>query len=79
MHPLPLDPDSVKGFMPASEGAELYRAVSLAPRALPCLEIGSYCGKSTIYLGGLPAQRPGALRRGSSRGIGGAPARRRVL
>ena len=60
MHPLPLDPDSVKGFMPASEGAELYRAVSLAPRALPCLEIGSYCGKSTIYLGAA-CQRSGRV------------------
>ena len=60
MHPLPLDPESVKGFMPASEGAELYRAVSLAPRALPCLEIGSYCGKSTIYLGAA-CQRSGRV------------------
>ena len=60
MHPLPLDPDSVKGFMPASEGAELYRAVSPAPRALPCLEIGSYCGKSTIYLGAA-CQRSGRV------------------
>ncbi len=60
MHPLPLDPESVKGFMPASEGAELYRAVSLAPPALPCLEIGSYCGKSTIYLGAA-CQRSGRV------------------
>lgn len=40
-----------KGFMPADEGAFLHR-VALAHLADgPALEIGSYCGKSAIYLG----------------------------
>lgn len=57
---LPLDPEGVKGFMPPEEGVELYRAVELAPPGLPCLEIGSYCGKSTIYLG-TACQRSGRV------------------
>jgi len=48
---LPIDPDSVKGFLREEEGACLYRfALDRAPKG-PCLEIGSYCGKSTLYLG----------------------------
>ena len=42
---------AAKGFMPADEGAFLHR-VALAHLADgPALEIGSYCGKSAIYLG----------------------------
>ena len=48
---LPIEIDTVKGFMPADEGACLYReALAMAPHG-PCLEIGSYCGKSAVYLG----------------------------
>lgn len=48
---LPIDIDSVKGFLDSQEGAALYEH-ALAVAALgPCLEIGSYCGKSTVYLG----------------------------
>ncbi|HSX52517.1 MAG TPA: class I SAM-dependent methyltransferase [Cellvibrio sp.] len=48
---LPIDIDSVKGFLDPQEGAALYEH-ALAVAALgPCLEIGSYCGKSTVYLG----------------------------
>jgi MMP 1-O-methyltransferase len=40
-----------KGFMPDDEGEALYAAaVSVAP-AGPLLEVGSYCGKSSVYLG----------------------------
>ena len=40
----------VKGFLAEAEGLCLYElAVESSPRA-PCLEIGSYCGKSTIFL-----------------------------
>jgi predicted O-methyltransferase YrrM len=40
-----------KGFLEAEEGEHLYRlACEVAARG-PCLEIGSYCGKSTIWLG----------------------------
>lgn len=48
---LGIDPDTVKGFLHPEEGARLYElARTLAP-AGPCLEVGSYCGKSTLYLG----------------------------
>jgi len=48
---LPIDPESVKGFLHPEEGERLYcLARELAPRG-PCLEVGSYCGKSTLYLG----------------------------
>lgn len=48
---LPIDIDSVKGFMDPAEGATLYEAaLACAPRG-PCLEIGAYCGKSAVYLG----------------------------
>lgn len=39
------------GFMPEEEGLALYRAGLLAARVGPLLEIGSYCGKSAVYLG----------------------------
>lgn len=42
---------SVKGFLEEEEGSRLYEIALEASRLGPCLEIGSYCGKSTIYLG----------------------------
>ncbi|MBO0715181.1 MAG: class I SAM-dependent methyltransferase, partial [Acidimicrobiales bacterium] len=44
---------STKGFMPDEEGLALYGAGwRAARRGLgPLVEIGSYCGKSTVYLG----------------------------
>jgi predicted O-methyltransferase YrrM len=39
------------GFMPHEEGMALHRAASRAAPAGPLLEIGSYCGKSAVYLG----------------------------
>lgn len=48
---LPVDIDRVKGFLAVDEGEALYRlALQSAPLG-PCLEVGSYCGKSTVYLG----------------------------
>ena len=42
--------EAAKGFMPPEEGLALYRtAAAYAPRG-PIMEIGTYCGKSTIYL-----------------------------
>jgi len=42
--------DAAPGFMPAAEGLALFdAAAAYAPRG-PVLEIGSYCGKSTVYL-----------------------------
>lgn len=48
---LPIDPESVKGFLDPKEGEALYGAALEAGALGPCLEIGSYCGKSTIYFG----------------------------
>lgn len=39
------------GFMPEDEGELLYDAAVDALRRGPGLEVGSYCGKSAIYLG----------------------------
>jgi predicted O-methyltransferase YrrM len=43
--------DQVKGFLDAAEGAALYQLALEASCRGPCLEIGSYCGKSALYLG----------------------------
>lgn len=48
---LPIDPDSVKGFLDPREGARLYDLALDASANGPCLEVGSYCGRSTLYLG----------------------------
>lgn len=48
---LPLNIDSVKGFLDPIEGKALYDHCIRACEIGPCLEIGSYCGKSTVYLG----------------------------
>jgi MMP 1-O-methyltransferase len=42
---------AAKGFMPEDEGALLYDVAVDALRRGPGLEVGSYCGKSAIYLG----------------------------
>lgn len=49
---------ATKGFMPAEEGDALYEAAVAAASALPGLpfvEIGSYCGRSTVWLGAAAA------------------------
>jgi predicted O-methyltransferase YrrM len=45
---------ATKGFMPADEGDALWDAAVVAAAAVPAapmLEVGSYCGRSTIWLG----------------------------
>jgi predicted O-methyltransferase YrrM len=46
-----IDIETVKGFLDQEEGTALYEAALAAAHLGPCLEIGSYCGKSTVYLG----------------------------
>lgn len=41
----------VKGFLAKNEAQRLYDIAEKACRLGPCLEIGSYCGKSTLFLG----------------------------
>lgn len=48
---LPIDVEAVKGFMPEDEGWALHEAALEASKRGPVLEIGSYCGKSTVYIG----------------------------
>ncbi|WP_372680764.1 class I SAM-dependent methyltransferase [Desulfosarcina sp.] len=43
--------DHIKGFLDPEEGRGLYEIALKASRLGPCLEIGSYCGKSAVYLG----------------------------
>ena len=42
--------EAATGFMPAAEGLALFDAAAAYCGRGPVLEIGSYCGKSTIYL-----------------------------
>jgi predicted O-methyltransferase YrrM len=44
------------GFMPDDEGMALHRAGLAGAAAGPLLEIGSYCGKSGVYLGAAAAE-----------------------
>ena len=48
---LPFDPAEIKGFLDSEEGARLFELAKQAASLGPCLEVGSYCGKSTLYLG----------------------------
>lgn len=41
----------VKGFLDDAEARRLYLIAQEASKLAPCLEIGSYCGKSAIFLG----------------------------
>lgn len=46
--------EAARGFMPVDEGLALHDAAADAARAhpgLPLLEVGTYCGKSAVYLG----------------------------
>ena len=60
----PMDPDrralaeSARGFMPPDEGVALYETGASVPSGgSPMLEIGSYCGKSAVYLGTAAEER----------------------
>lgn len=51
--------EAARGFMPPEEGLALFEAAATLDAAIegPLVEIGSYCGKSALYLG--PAARVG--------------------
>ena len=49
--PIPADLSSVKGFLSEEEGEKLYSLALESSKKGPILELGSYCGKSTIYIG----------------------------
>ena len=77
---------AARGFMPTDEGDALFEAAIEACAAVPgapLLEIGSYCGKSSIWLGAArrapaarccsPSTTTGAPRRTSPGGSGTSP------
>jgi len=50
--------EAARGFMPPDEGLALYEAGASVPvGGSPMLEIGSYCGKSAVYLGTAAEER----------------------
>src|SRR3954452_20454748 len=53
--------EAARGFLPPDEGLALQHAAAPAPGAGPFLEIGSYCGKSAIYLGAAARTRDTVL------------------
>lgn len=48
---LPIDIEQVKGFLATDEAEALFAHAEQMSATAPVLEIGSYCGKSTIYIG----------------------------
>lgn len=48
--------EAAKGFMPAAEGEALSSAAAAYAAMGPIVEIGTYCGKSTIYLAAVAEQ-----------------------
>jgi MMP 1-O-methyltransferase len=52
--------EAAKGFMPPAEGEALAAAAAAYAPVGPIVEIGTYCGKSTIYLAAA-AERAGQL------------------
>lgn len=51
----------IKGFLDPEEGRRLYGIAKDACGLGPCLEIGSYCGKSSVYLGTACRESGGVL------------------
>jgi len=49
--------EAARGFMPPDEGQALYDAAASVGVEGPLLEVGSYCGKSTVYLGAAARER----------------------
>lgn len=56
-----MDPARVKGFLDEAEGLRLYDIALTASKMGPCLEIGSYCGKSAVYIGAACRTNGGTL------------------
>jgi predicted O-methyltransferase YrrM len=49
--------EAARGFMPVDEGEALYGAALAVAADGPLLEVGSYCGKSALYLGAAARER----------------------
>jgi predicted O-methyltransferase YrrM len=48
--------EAARGFMPAEEGLALYQTARAYAAVGPIGEVGSYCGKSTVYLAAAAAE-----------------------
>jgi MMP 1-O-methyltransferase len=48
--------EAARGFMPAAEGLALYETAATYAAVGPIGEVGTYCGKSTIYLAAAAAE-----------------------
>ena len=54
--------EAARGFMPPDEGLALHDAAATVPEGgSPLLEIGAYCGKSSVYLGAAARDRDTVL------------------
>lgn len=53
--------EATVGFMPPDEGQALYAAARQAVPLGPLLEIGTYCGKSTLYLAAAAVEAGGVV------------------
>jgi predicted O-methyltransferase YrrM len=53
--------DEVKGFIAPEEGEALHECGERQSRLGPCLEIGAYCGLSTMYIGSGVRRNGGVL------------------
>jgi predicted O-methyltransferase YrrM len=58
---LPIEINKVKGFLAPDEGKALYRYAFETAVLGSCLEVGSYCGKSTVYLGAAAKSKGGVV------------------
>ncbi len=52
---------TVAGFMPDEEGLALYELARSLPVGATLLEIGAWCGRSSVFLGAGAAERDGVL------------------
>jgi MMP 1-O-methyltransferase len=48
--------EAARGFMPPAEGEALFSTAATYAQAGPIVEVGTYCGKSTIYLASAASQ-----------------------
>ncbi len=54
--------ENIKGFLDDEEAARIYEiALKAADLGRPCLEIGSYCGKSAVCIGAACREKGGLL------------------
>lgn len=56
-----IEKHKIKGFLADDEAVALYQLALQQAKLGPCLEIGSYCGKSTVFLGSACQAQDGLL------------------